>query len=253
MYYRKEIIDKLNQITAKNQGIVGENPTEWAKKMLIKHSYNLPNKVLDRKELKLMCADENIPNMYCYLNIMAWGGQGNGPGGKKNALIPWKEHYDDLDSKITVLRKGEISRTEAFNLFCDDGRVKGLGPAYFTKLLYFFDSNNSKKMYIMDQWTTKPILMLTGRNIIRHVDSGPTSFNTGKNYELFCAIIEDLQEPLNLSDGSSVEEKLFSVGSIKKNPRGEFRQFVVDYWSKYKPSEKYSEELVDELIERFNH
>lgn len=86
MYYRKEIIDKLNQITAKNQGIVGENPTEWAKKMLIKHSYNLPNRVLDRKELKLMCADENTPNMYCYLNIMAWGGQGNGPGGKKTHL-----------------------------------------------------------------------------------------------------------------------------------------------------------------------
>lgn len=252
MYYRKEIINKLNQITRKNQGVVGENPTEWAKRMLIEHSYNLPNRVLDRKELKLMCADGNMPNMYCYLNVMAWGGQGNGPGGKKNALIPWKEYHDDLNSKIMLLRKGEISRAEAFNLFCNEGRIKGLGPAYFTKLLYFFDSNNSKKMYIMDQWTTKPILMLTGKNIIRHVDTGPTSFNTGKNYDLFCTIIEDLQGPLNLSDGSFVEEKLFSVGSVRKKPRGEFRQFVVDNWSKFKPSGKYVDEAVDDLIKGFN-
>ena len=253
MPYRKEIIDKLNQINTQNQGIVGKKPREWAKKMGINHSYSLPNKILDRNELKRMCSDKTNSNMYCYLNIMAWGDQGFGLT-KKNARIPWEEHYDDLDTKIEELRKGNISRVEAFDLFCNDGRIKRLGPAYFTKLLYFFNYNNSEKMYIMDQWTTKPILMITGKNIIRHVkkDGSPTAKNSGKNYELFCRIIENLKHHLNLKEGSAVEEKLFSNGERpgKKNSKGEFRQFVVANWDKYRPKEKYLEDLVDRELKK---
>ena len=246
--YNMGIINKLNSINNIGQGIVGEDPDSWSKRMGLNHPFELSKNKLERNDLKKICANSKNPNMFCYLNIMAWGGQGNGPGGKKNVKIPWNEFYNKIDNKIEKLREGNLNREDSFNLFCGNEKIKGLGPSYFSKLLYFFDYSNKNKMYIMDQWTTKPILLLTNLNIIKHNDFGPSYNNNGKNYDIFCRIIDDLVHYLNLKNGYEVEEKLFSIGSINRKPRGEFRQYVVDNWEEMKPKERYNHKLVDNII-----
>ena len=248
--YNMEIINKLNSINNIGQGIVGEDPDSWSKRMELDHPFELSKNKLERNDLKKICADPKNSNMYCYLNIMAWGGQGSGPGGRKNVQIPWNYFNDKINDKIEKLRIGNLSREDSFNLFCGNEKIKGLGPSYFTKLLYFFDNFNKENMYIMDQWTTKPILILTNLNIIKHNDFGPSHNNVGKNYNIFCRIIDDLIDILKLTNGYEVEEKLFSVGSIKRKPRGEFRQYVIDNWDQMKPKERYNDKLVENLISK---
>ena len=99
----------------------------------------------------------------------------------------------------------------------------------------------------MDQWTTKPVLLLTRKHIIRHTKDGPTDKNTGKNYELFCRVIDDLVQHVDANSGDEVEQRLFSVGSISRQPRGEFRQFIYDRWNSRDRLPRYSQRLVDQL------
>jgi len=243
--YDTYLLNKLKKIEFKPQGVVGDIPFKWAKDMEIAHDYELPNSVLSREEVKGICQDLNVPVLKSYLVVMAWGAQGRGPGGKKSVQNAWRNR-DEIEKKISLLREKPISRKEAYDLFCKPNSIPGLGPAYFTKLLYFF--GRERDMYIMDQWTTKPILLLTKQNLIKHTDQGPSNSNSGKNYEVFCKIIDDLKEHLGAKSGDEVEQKLFSVGSIKRQARGEFRQLVHDLWKQREPFPRYNARLIDQLL-----
>ena len=246
--YNSELLENLKEIPHNPQGPVGENPSEWAIKMGIQHNFNLPNRVMDRKEVRNYCQSNENEILAAYLAVMAWGGQGKGPGGRKHVLNAWNNRNLLLD-KINRIKEGNLSREESFNLFVGERSVPGLGPAYFTKLLYFFGSN----MYIMDQWTTKPVLLLTEKNIIRHTDYGPSSGNNGENYELFCLIIEDLVNLIEAQSGEEVEERLFSKGSINGQPRGEFRQLIVERWENRERFPRYQHRLVKKILYNNSH
>jgi hypothetical protein len=244
-HYNSEIILRLKKIHFQAQGPVGDIPSQWADDMRIVHSFVLPNVVLTREEVRVICQDPQIDLVYAYLIVMAWGAQGRGPGGRKHVQAAWGSQKKLLEHLIEI-KFGRLTREQEYDLFTNKGEIVGLGPSYFTKLLYFFSPNPNR--YIMDQWTMKPIILLTGKNIIRHSNQGPTRQNTGKNYELFCQVIEDLVEKVGANSGDDVEQRLFSFGSIKRQPRGEFRQLVFDLWDKRPQLPRYSSVYVENLL-----
>jgi len=106
---------------------------------------------------------------------MAWGAQGTFQT-VANAREAWA-HRDAIATKLLKLRSDKLTRAGAYNLFAGTNALPGLGPAYFTKLLFFFSPTKSN--YIMDQWTTKSMMLLTGdRNLVQMSPgkhAGPTS------------------------------------------------------------------------------
>lgn len=78
-----------------------------------------------------------------------------------------------LGSHLNLLRTGGLSRCEAYRLFLGTGAIPGIGPAFFTKLIYFFSP--TPDFYILDQWTAKSVNLLTGNWVVKM--SGDTVFN----------------------------------------------------------------------------
>lgn len=137
---------------------------------------------------------------------MAWGDQGKGPAGGKYLKLAW-EQRDKIEKHLSLLRAEQMSRKDAYNLFCGAGNIDGLGPSYFTKLLYFF--NRAPDCYIMDQWTGKSINLLTGEHLVRINDKSPTRDNKSGNYQAFCEEIDMLAELLK-QDSDLIEQRLMS-------------------------------------------
>jgi len=140
-------------------------------------------------------------------------------------------------SLIDEIRTGKInSRKVAYKKFKDlrkDGKLKGMGPAYFTKLICFVSSRLNG--YIMDQWTSKSINILLGKNLIKLTKSGTvTDKNNLEIYELFCQTVEDLAKKMSL-EPIELEEMLFSNGGVNK---GTWRNYVVKKWGHNKASKK---------------
>lgn len=139
------------------------------------------------------------------------------------------EHKEWLNV-INKMRNNEIeTRKEAYELFAElrkNKKLKGMGPAYFTKLICFVNPN--LKGYIMDQWTSKSInLLFSNKTVFFHNNGNVTDKNTDKIYEDFCLKIEYLADLLKLKP-IDLEENIFSNGGANK---GKWRQFVVDNWN----------------------
>ena len=154
--------------------------------------------------------------------ILSWGGMNREHG---RSLF---QHNDWLDI-VKRMRNNDIkTRKEAYDLFQvlrKNKKLKGMGPAYFTKLICFVNPN--LKGYIMDQWTSKSINLLFDNKIVALTNSGHVADkNNASIYEDFCLKIEYLSELLKLNP-IDLEENLFSNGGINK---GKWRQFVVDNW-----------------------
>ena len=168
----------------------------------------LPTHRLDRAGLTryVMAA----PNLLCaFLAVMGWGQQN-----RRNLALAWSD-TDRLASRLAILRGQAETRADAFDLFCTDQRIAGLGPAYFTKLIAFFrpDLNG----YVLDQFTARSINLLSGRHdLVPMVGKNVAQGATGRQYEDYCAIVDDLTALVNARmspsapvDGSHVEYLLF--------------------------------------------
>ena len=116
--------------------------------------------------------------------------------------------------------------------------LPGMGPAYFTKLIFFLSSGSKEQGLIMDQWTSASVNLLSGHEIVKthrsriKLKNGERIFetvsdnNTSENYENYCQYVEHLASPtkLNISP-DRVEELLFSSGRGK----GKWRNHVVKF------------------------
>lgn len=242
--YNPDLMASLVEAGFQPQEAIGEVPMVWAQSMHLDHPYELPNRLLNRTEVRAICRSEKHDVLYGYLCAMAWGGQGIRFA--RHAQTAWANRHE-IESKLKKMKTEKMCLQEAYDLFCGQGKIPGLGPAYFTKLLYFF-CPEPVNMYILDQWTTKSVLLLTGAHIIRHTNLGPTRWNTGENYELFCRVIEHLITPLNANSGEEVEQRIFSVGGARKQPRGPFRQVVFDRWPNRPPMGRYDHNLVVQFL-----
>ena len=222
------------------QGPVGLTPRRWAEQLrCVPFKNELPEHKLERQLVRTICTDSRSPVLFGYICAMAWGGQGRG-----HAPSAWAER-EKIAALLKKLRMGRLSRQRAFNLF-SESNLSGLGPSFFTKLLYFFSPTPA--FYIMDQWTAKSVNLLVGSNLVRMAGNVPSEYNKGGNYQVFCEEI-DLMAGLMGVTGETIEERLFSWGGRARWP---WRAYVVRNWPNH-PRQRYSRNSMHDIYPHIPH
>ena len=210
-------------------GAGGVAPEDWVQSHNLEDTPDdLPSEQLDRHQVRNICQDKNKPVLFCYLCVMAWGAQGGKGFRSDNVQSAWENRFT-LERHLKALRSGGLTRSAAYNLFQGEGNIKGLGPAYLTKLLYFFSPTND--FYIMDQWTSKSINLLTGLQVVRLDGNVASGKNKCGNYQAYCEEIDEIAALLVLP-GADIEEMLMSKGGRTPWP---WRAHLKQYYD-YNPS-----------------
>ncbi len=150
------------------------------------------------------------------LRILAWGGMRTNHG---RALFG--RNSRDWLAVCEAIRRGELDRAAAYQGFArlrSDGRLKGMGAAYFTKLIYFLMPRNGPDRpvgYIMDQWVSCSVNVLATEPFVK---VGRSYVVTDRNdaciYERYCRMIEQLAQTCNLN-ADALEMQLMSRGGRK--------------------------------------
>lgn len=223
MELNKEKFELLKSSIGKFSNWNGINAVNWGNYFFEKKLNETLNCKLTRIQLFDILYVKELSVEELSIAILSWGGMNREHG---RSLF---QHNDWLDI-VKRMRNNDIkTRKEAYDLFQvlrKNKKLKGMGPAYFTKLICFVNPN--LKGYIMDQWTSKSINLLFDNKIVALTNSGHVADkNNASIYEDFCLKIEYLADLLNLKP-IDLEENLFSNGGIVK---GRWRQFIIDKWN----------------------
>ena len=109
-----------------------------------------------------------------------------------------------------------------------------MGPAFFTKLIYFFGQKSDSRGYIMDQWTALSANLLTGRKLVdMQIFKGGARVsddNSSDVYNDFCCFIEVLAQELNESSDQA-EIRIFSMGG-RREKKGKWRTYLNEQLAK---------------------
>ena len=222
-----------NLLNAKSESWAGGNILEFAsyisgKGITINLSDYL-NIKLDRKSLFEFVSDSKNNTFKCCIAILAWGGMNREHAAR--AFSSWSD-WEPIAIKI---RNGELTRSEAYKAFYQLRKLKklkGLGPAYFTKIIYFL-SKEEHRGYIMDQWTARSVNLLVGAKAIgltksttksKKVSCFVTDKNTDLIYENFCQFVVQLAQ-LHQTTPDLIEMSLFSRGY----GLGPWRNYVISH------------------------
>lgn len=143
--------------------------------------------------------------------ILAWGGMRVNNG---EALQGCGADWTELCREIVAGKHSRCCAYDAFARLRREGKTKGLGPAYFTKLIYFLMPRTQDRPvgYIMDQWVSCAVNLLATEPVVRAGANFVVSDrNTGEIYERYCRTIESLAESCSLSP-EALEIQLMSQG-----------------------------------------
>jgi hypothetical protein len=174
-------------------------------------------KSLRRSDLKTICQNREIQVLSAYVAVMAWGGQGRG-----HPQTTWNQRFA-IEKKLNKIKSQSPDREEAFSMFIGEGRIRGLGPSYFTKLLYFFNKN---PMYIMDLWTSLSVNLLTGTQVVPVSSHYIHSRVTPAQYSQFCEVVDEIARRTGYPP-DQIEMRMFDGA----NPNSEsWRNFVKSYY-----------------------
>src|SRR5690606_3910358 len=116
---------------------------------------------------------------------------------------------------------------QRFSVLRADGRLPGMGPAFFTKLIFFM--GQSPRGYILDQWTARSVNLLFCDDPIKLLPGGFVSdANDATAYERFCTRVEQLAPILSEATGQphcgeEAERAIFSRGGKRA---GKWRRYV---------------------------
>ncbi|MBT9293096.1 8-oxoguanine DNA glycosylase OGG fold protein [Prosthecodimorpha staleyi] len=172
-----------------------------------------------REQLTAFCSVSSRDALDLFLAISAWGGM------KVRHAQSALSHEEALREALGALRDPALrDRREAYTIFRTAraaGRLPGIGPAYYTKLIFFVrpDLNG----YIMDQWTARSVNLLTQQNAINlGKEWNVLDDNTADGYERFCQHIEHIASELDVSPVAA-EMRLFSYGGRRP---GRWRLYV---------------------------
>jgi hypothetical protein len=192
-----------------------KTPQNWVRSHLdrpVACFAELPSDAQTRDQVYATCRNDALSLEHRFICAMAWGSQR-----RRNARLTWA-NWDRLAKILALIFEGGMTREHAYELFRGKGAIKGLGPAYFTKLLFFFSPE--KTFYIMDQWTAKSINYLADEEVVvlaqgQDGTDGPSSTrNSGATYARYCKMVDELSQlncpPLT---GEQTEQKLFCSGS----------------------------------------
>lgn len=187
--------------------------------------------MVERKDLLAMIGSPENMAIICQ-EIFKWGGinRNNEKALSQQGSTKW------LDVAVKV-REGGFSRSAAYSEFNDlrtNQELKGIGPAYFTKLIYFLMPRNDENHplgYIMDQWVGCSINVLTSSDVVlmnstfstrpsanrkrlENSDFQVSDINDSENYENYCKLIEALALEIS-EDPECTEQLLMSTGGRK--------------------------------------
>lgn len=202
-----------------------------------------PAKQLTRQQVYDYCHDKNEDGQFrndivgCFLVIMAWGG-----ANRRHVALLLANPDKTWETVLNNLRLGNYSRRDAYEAFFNlrtNGNLPGVGPSYYTKLIYFLRPKHQSENgyidmgYIMDQWTAKSMNILQRNSVVRLNTYGLVlDTNTADEYEDFCQSIDTLTSAINtnLSKkylGDDIEVSIFSIGG--RHP-GAWRKYLRMTW-----------------------
>jgi hypothetical protein len=216
-------------------GWEGKSATDWLRSVNLRGQVvaetegNFCSKELDRKALRDYCHPKNASDIESFVAVMAWGEMSIRNG--RHALRPPRRILE----LVHEIRASTADRATDYERFYKartpkDGSLKGVGPAYYTKLLFFLRSDQMS--YILDQWTAKSIHVLTGSCEFPKVLRLPknqarvSDAVTPEDYEKYCRIVDVIARHMGCA-GSAVEECMFSEGGRAPKP---WREHVKKHW-----------------------
>jgi len=224
------VLKKFRELAAeKPEPAEGVKPSSWIKQKHYKFEGSIDEAPLKDLFNRTFTQDDLLPLRenraistpdLCAL-IFMWGGMNRDHG---KMLFEGNRKWLGVAEE---LRNGKISAVEGYAEFyklSKNGELKGCGPAYYTKLLYFLPPDG-KRGHIMDQWLARSINFLTESRTIKMEASYTETVsqdNDEKVYEKFCDLVGKLAVQTN-SDRDVVEMRLFSTGGRKK---GDWRRLV---------------------------
>jgi hypothetical protein len=198
---------------------------------------HLPHEQVSRAQLKALVKNSAIDTLSCCIAILAWGGMNRQHGSR---LFSSSQEWVCIADEI---RNGKLDRSEAYEKFAhlrEAKKLPGIGPAYFTKLIFFLMPDDQSKGYIMDQWTSVSVNLLFEKPLIDtsvlkvkrqdgsiRVAEIVKDSNSHLQYEMFCQSVEWLAKKINVSP-ELAEEMMFSEGRGK----GTWRNYVIEQRSK---------------------
>ena len=214
---------------------VGEHPAQWAANVLppalLAQAQQLPESRLSRDALFKRAQDSNVDDLDIATCILAWGGMQ--PSNGKRVFRRW----DEWKHVVGKLRLGNLDRIKAYSEFQSirkAGNLPGMGPAYFTKLIYFCSPRHDG--FIMDQWTARSANLLLGRRLVKTERVAPRKGAWDRNpqrvsdqndedvYQCFCTFISKLAEQVGRpGEEDEIERRLFSAG----RRQGCWRSYVI--------------------------
>ena len=114
-----------------------------------------PEKPLSKPELRdFISGDHNL--LQKVVAIFAWGGMK-----QHHCASSLATYHSDWERIASKMASGQLSRFNAYEQFHQarlNGKLQGMGPAYFTKLIFFLEQRHNG--YIMDQWTARSMNLL---------------------------------------------------------------------------------------------
>ena len=183
----------------------------------------------NRARLLLMAADRDVGTAQVCISVLAWGGM---RPANRNRLFerdagPWLNVAGDV-------RSGALDRRCAYERFAKlrsnkEGPMRGMGPAYFTKLVYFLMPEVSDRGYILDQWAGLSINLIFGTALVkmdeqvlwkrkgksaeRVINSRVSDVNTAEDYGRYCEAVESLSRRLGPEWTPGQTERALMSGS----------------------------------------
>ena len=192
----------------------------------------------DRSQLRSLIHEQksNSPSLddtfvrSCIANIFAWGGQGARAARFSLTLRnwnSWRKPCLDLLNNST----GAADAYKAFHSLHNKREMKGVGPAFYTKLIFFLGNGDG---LIMDQWTSRSVNLLFDREVIS-LNKGKKK-NNGDHYYSVCKrndeqvymiyndailqVSEKLSSTIGIDIGTSeTEELIFSFTTDRKKTK----------------------------------
>jgi hypothetical protein len=129
--------------------------------------------------------------------------------------------YDIWEPICQGLVSDKLDYIEAYDAFFEahhSGKMSGIGPAYYTKLIFFLGSGDG---LIMDQWTSKSINLIHEENIIKLTSGYVSKFADSEMYYKYVHSVSELAKRLYIGCNSLIanmksEELIFSISARKK-------------------------------------
>lgn len=238
--FQRSLLDELPN------GEGGRNCQSFGQGLLGVDLTKLPDRSVSRQEVLDLAGNTAVNTATVCAAAMAWGGMNMGfsklffdLAGEGWLAVADRIRNEDMHRKAAY---------EALNQLRHDGKLKGAGPAFFTKLIYFLtkkDQAGKAQLYIMDQWAGCSLNVLVGKELVKMdvsrswtidkritKDDKRTSketyqvsdLNEATDYEAFCDRMEALRENLKLSV-ADFDRAIVAQGGLNKSS---WRQYVIE-------------------------